>query len=71
MFIVGAGPFLFCTQFRSVVGPTQYPIRWVPGALFQEVKWPGSEADYSSPSVAEVKNDGAVPSLFIAWSLID
>jgi hypothetical protein len=27
------------------------------------VKWPGHEADHSSPSSAEVKNGGAVPPL--------
>jgi hypothetical protein len=43
----------FCMQFSS--GPTQPPIQWVPGALSLGVKRPGSEADYSPPSSAEVK----------------
>jgi hypothetical protein len=38
------------------LGPTQLPIRWVPGALSLEVKRPGSEADHSPPFSAEVKN---------------
>jgi hypothetical protein len=25
------------------------------------LKWPGCEADHSPPSIAEVKNDGAIP----------
>jgi hypothetical protein len=36
-------------------GPTQPPIHWVPAALSLGVKWPGHEADHSSPSRAEVK----------------
>jgi hypothetical protein len=42
--------FLFSTASRSVLGPTQPPIQWVPGALS-----PGREADHSPPSSAEVK----------------
>jgi hypothetical protein len=38
-------------------------IQWVPGALFLEVKRPEREADYSSPSSAEIKNGGAMPPL--------
>jgi hypothetical protein len=36
-------------------GATQPPIKWVPGALSADVKRPGSEADYSPPSSAEVR----------------
>jgi len=36
------------------LGPTQ-SILWVPGALSLGVKRLGSEADYSPPSSAEVK----------------
>jgi hypothetical protein len=39
-----------------VLGPTQPPIQWVPGALSAGVKWPGREADHSPPKSAEVKN---------------
>jgi hypothetical protein len=41
--------------FTSVLGPTQPPIQWVPGALSLGVKWPGREADHSLPYNAEVK----------------
>jgi hypothetical protein len=37
------------------------PNQWVQRAIFLGVKCPGREADYSHPSSAEVKNDGAVP----------
>jgi len=39
-----------------VLGPTQPPTQWVPGALFVEVKLSESEADYSPPSSVKVKN---------------
>jgi hypothetical protein len=45
---------LFSTSSRPVLGPTQPPIQWVPGALSQGVKRPGREADHS-PTSAEVK----------------
>jgi hypothetical protein len=47
--------FLFFTPFRPVPGSTQ-PIQSVPGVLSPRVKWPGSEADYSPPTSAKVKN---------------
>jgi hypothetical protein len=34
------GIFLFTTLFRTALGPTQPPIRWVPGALSLGVKRP-------------------------------
>jgi hypothetical protein len=40
---------------------TQPPIQWVPEALSLGIKWPGHEADHSSPSSTEDKN---------AWSYI-
>jgi hypothetical protein len=51
----GLGIFLFITASRTALGPTQPPIRWVPGALSLEVKRPGSKANHSPPSSAEVK----------------
>jgi hypothetical protein len=42
---------LFATAFRPALGPTQPPIQWEP-----VVKWPGSEANHSTPCSAEVKN---------------
>jgi hypothetical protein len=50
------GIFLFTTATRMTLGPTQPPIRLVPGALSLGVNRPGREADYSPPSSAEVKN---------------
>jgi hypothetical protein len=41
---------------RPALGAYQPPIQWVPGVLSPGVKWPGCEADRSSPSTAEVKN---------------
>jgi hypothetical protein len=40
---------------RTVLGPTQPHIQWIPKALSLGVKRPGREADYSPPSSAEVK----------------
>jgi hypothetical protein len=36
-------------------------IQWTPGTLSLGIKWPGCEADHSSP--AHVKNDTAIPVL--------
>jgi hypothetical protein len=52
----GLGIFLFTTASRPALGLTHLPIQWIPGALSLEVKFPGSEADPSPPSSAEVKN---------------
>jgi hypothetical protein len=51
----GLGIFLFTTASRTAVEPTQPPIEWIPGALSVGIKRPGSEADHSLPSSAEVK----------------
>jgi hypothetical protein len=51
----GLGIYLFTTASRTALGPTQSPIKWVPGALSLGVKRPGREADHSLPSSAEVK----------------
>lgn len=45
------------------MGPSQAPIQWVPW-----VKQPEREAVYLTPSSAEVKNDGALPSLLYMCS---
>jgi hypothetical protein len=42
----GLGIFLFTTVSRTVLGPTQPPIEWVPGALSLGLKRPGREADF-------------------------
>jgi hypothetical protein len=46
--------FLFTTVSRTVLGPTQPPIQWIPGALSLGVKWLWCEADHSPPSSAKV-----------------
>jgi hypothetical protein len=50
------------------MGPTQPPIRCVPG-----LKRQGREADHSPPPSAEVRKGGAIPPLppyvFMAWCL--
>jgi hypothetical protein len=51
----GMGIFLFITASRMVLGCTQPPIQWVPGALSMGVKWLGHEANHSPPSSAKVK----------------
>jgi hypothetical protein len=57
--------------FRPVLGPTQPPIQWVPGALRMWVKRPGRETHHSHPSTAVVTMRGSVPPLphyaFMAW----
>jgi hypothetical protein len=48
---------------RPALWPTQPSIRRVSGAVSPGVKQQEREADRSSPSSAEVKNGGALPSL--------
>jgi hypothetical protein len=66
--------FLFTTASRTALGPTQPPLQWVPGALSLGVKRPGSEADHSPPSSAEIKNERSYtstpPTRFTAWCLV-
>jgi len=50
------GQLYLVTASRLALGPTQPPIKRVPGSLSMGVKWPGREADRSLPSRAEVKN---------------
>jgi hypothetical protein len=57
----GAKIFPFSTAWCVV--PIQSLIEWVPRAHSPGTKRPGFEADHSSPSTADVKNDGAVPPL--------
>jgi hypothetical protein len=51
---------LFSTSCRPVLGPNQPPIQRAPGALSPGTKRPDSEADYSPPSISEIKNCGAI-----------
>jgi hypothetical protein len=53
--------FLYSTQTGSEVYPASYPLGY--RGLSRGAKRPGREADHSSPSSAEVKNSGAIPSL--------
>jgi hypothetical protein len=41
---------------HAFLGPTQPPIKWVPGTLTPGVKQLGHEAEHSPPSSAKVKN---------------
>jgi hypothetical protein len=50
----GLGIFPITTS-RPALGPTQPPIKWVPGALSLAVKRPGREAAHSPASSSEVK----------------
>jgi hypothetical protein len=51
----GLGTFIFIIASRKALGPTQPPIQWAPGTLSLGVKRPGSEADQSPLSNAEIK----------------
>jgi hypothetical protein len=54
--------FLYSAS-RPALGPDQPPKQWIPGVLSSGVKRPGCEANYSPPSIAEVKNGGVIPPL--------
>jgi hypothetical protein len=64
--------FLFATESRPALGPTQPPIQWVAGALSLGVKL--READHSPPSSAEINNAWIYTStpkyVFMAWCLV-
>jgi hypothetical protein len=47
--------FLLSTVSRTVLGPTQPPIQWILGTLFQGVNLPGREDDQPNPATADVK----------------
>jgi hypothetical protein len=53
--------FLFFTTFQAVLGATQAPIKWVPGAISKEVKRQGREDDHSLPSSVEVNGEDIPP----------
>jgi hypothetical protein len=54
------------TATRQALGPTQPPIKLVPG-----VKLQGREADHSPPSSVEVKNDEAIlPLLHTSYGMM-
>jgi hypothetical protein len=47
--------FLFSTSSILVLGPTQPPVQWVPGALSPRLNRPGREVDQSPTTSAEMK----------------
>ena len=53
----GTRDFYFSKISRLTVGFTQLPVHWVSGVIFVGIKQVGREADHSSPSTAEVKNE--------------
>jgi hypothetical protein len=55
--------FLHSAQIVSGPHPTSYPMDTGGGAVFPGVMRPGLETDNSPLSIAEIKNDGAMPSL--------
>jgi hypothetical protein len=73
-FPAGLGIFLLTTASGTALRLTQPPIQWVPGVLFLGVKWPGSEADHSPPSSADVKNAWSYTStpqhIFMVWCVV-
>jgi hypothetical protein len=52
---------LFSTTSSPTLGSTKLSIQCLRGAISPGVKLPGREADYSSPSSAEVKSGGPIP----------
>jgi hypothetical protein len=52
--------FFFSTTPRPALRPTQPSVPWVLRAISPEVKRPGRDPDHSTPSIAEVKNGGAI-----------
>jgi hypothetical protein len=66
--------FLLTTVSGPALGPTQPPIQGVPKVISLEVERPGSEADHSPPSCAEVKNvwiyTPTSQYVFMAWYLV-
>jgi hypothetical protein len=62
------------TVSRTALGPTHFPIQWIPGALSLGVKQPAREPDHSLPPSAEVKHAWSYTSapsyVFMAWCLV-
>jgi hypothetical protein len=57
--IPGRGKKIFplASVSRPALRPTQPPVQWVPGVLSSDKARAGRDADHSSPSGAEVKNE--------------
>jgi hypothetical protein len=63
----------FAAASKPVLGPTQAPIQWVPGALSSGVKRPDREADHSTASSNEIRNASnytSIPTYVVAWYLV-
>jgi hypothetical protein len=59
-FPAGVRDYFYFTESTMALGPTQTPIRSVPGTLSLGLKLTEHEAEHSLPSSAEVKNVGAI-----------
>jgi hypothetical protein len=60
--------FLFSTVSRPILGPTQPPIQWAPGALSPTGKKAGPWSWSLTTFSAEVKKVGAMPPLLHTYS---
>jgi hypothetical protein len=62
--------FLYFTVSRPVLGPIQPPVKLVPGAPSPATERPERDVHNLSPSIAGVKNFGAIPPLLhtSSWS---
>jgi hypothetical protein len=52
--------FLFCTESRAALGPTQPPSYLVNGALSQGVMQLGPEADHAPPLARSIMNKAVI-----------
>jgi hypothetical protein len=53
--LVLVGSRIFSALSRPALRSTQPPIQWIPGAVSQEAKQLGREADHSPPTSSELK----------------
>jgi hypothetical protein len=68
-FSAGVMIFVYCTVFRSALGPTQPHIQWLLRTISPGLKPLVREADHSQ-SIGEVTNDGALnplPYSMFSW----
>jgi hypothetical protein len=54
---------VLATTSSLAEGPTQPPVKWVPGAVSTGIKQLGHETDWTTPFSVEVKKIGAIPPL--------